>query len=100
MIFFINADLHGEEPHSSDEKDTAAIGFFSTSEQALDAARNWVKEEREGGATDDICLWGWRGELDKPCLNRLCFLDDIEAKMMTAAFRDIEKEFPPEFDEK
>ena len=92
-VYFINADLR------DDESDTIAIGFFSTVEQALTAARQWVKEEREGGATSDICLWGWRGELNATKMDRLDLVNDAEAKMMSDAFRKIEMEFPPETEE-
>lgn len=97
MMYFIYAGLTSEDDHEFDDQIT--IGLFSTPEKAIEAARNWVKKEREDGSEDDICLCGWRAVPDSNKVERLDLIDDPwnsdeEAKNIIRAFREIEKEFP------
>ena len=95
-MYWIDADVSNID---SDYKDTIMIGLFSTPEKAVEAARKWIKKEREDGSEDDICLCGWRAVPDSDKVERLDLIHnpwspDEEAKNMILAFRKIEKEFP------
>ena len=90
-MFFIEAALHNED---GDGDDDIVIGLFSTPEKVVDAARNWVRQEREDGLQDDICLWGWRMTPDTTVADRLDLTNDQECISLICKFREIEKEFP------
>lgn len=91
-MFFIYAELRNDE---SDYNDEIMIGLFTTPEKAISAAREWVKEEREGESTDDICLCGWLCEPDSSKIERIDLYNKDECKFIVSEFRKIEKEFPP-----
>jgi len=94
-MFLIQADLINEDS----EKDTIIIGLFSTIEKSIDAARNWVKKEREDGLEEDICLYGWKFNVDSDVVGRLDLLNDKESKDFIKKCRLIEKEFEFKEDE-
>jgi hypothetical protein len=96
-MYWIYASI---EDKDSDYQDDTMIGLFSTPEKAIEAARKWIKKEREDGAEYDICLCGWRAVLDSDEVERLDLIHqpwapDEEAKNIIFAFREMEKEFPP-----
>jgi hypothetical protein len=96
MMYWIEAEVLNID---TDYRDTLMIGLFSTPEKAIEAARNWIKKEREDGSEDDICLCGWRAEPDSDKIERLDLIHtpwnpDEEANNIIFAFRKMEKEFP------
>ena len=91
-MFLIQALLTND--NDQDYKHNIIIGLFTSSEKAILAARNWLKEEREGGSKDNIVLYGW---CLTPDIIEMCPTDmskDDAALEISKAFRSIEKEFP------
>jgi len=90
-MFLIEANLTNK-----DYTDNIIIGLFSTTEKAIEVTRAWIKEERENESQDDICLFGWKLELDTDKKDRLDFSNDQKCKDLMKSLRQLEKEFPAE----
>ena len=88
-MFFVEAHINGDY-------DIMVIGLFSTVKKAVFAAREWVKQERAEESEDDICLSAWRCTPDSSNVERVDCAHDHQAKELTKAFREIEKEFEVE----
>lgn len=92
-MILVNANLTNED---GEQYDTHVIGFFSTPEKAIEGASEWVENERNGGSTEDICLFAWLGEPDDGGEVMRSDLSKTDVcKSLTKQFRAIEAKFPP-----
>jgi hypothetical protein len=89
MIYYLCADVIDE----GRTVDSLGVGFYSSPELVIDAAKAWLEEEYDEDLGYSYCFGVFRGELNTGKLTRIDTSYDIPDELLTEKLYAIGKEY-------